>query len=197
MKEEDRLKPTVYGIGYLGIGKYKARSGVKGMSKEYVLWTNMLSRCYGKPYRDNPRNPVRYSDCTVCEEWHNFQNFAEWCNQQPNFGKYRYSLDKDLSELGNTAYCPEKCYIVAPAINGCIKVTSWKKDSHLPIGVTWHKDGNYQAKLNGKSFYSKNAEEASEWYIKNKKIHLSSLADKYKNEISEAIYQTLINWAPN
>ena len=89
--DEYKMTPTVYGIGCLGIGDYKARKESKGMTKEYVMWTNMLSRCYGQPYQDNPINSARYAECTVCEEWHNFQNFAKWCNEQPNFGKPRYS----------------------------------------------------------------------------------------------------------
>lgn len=195
--DEDKLKRTVYGVGYLGVGNYKARKDPQNMTKEYILWTNMLSRCYGKPYRNNPKNSPRYEDCTVCEEWHNFQNFAKWCNEQPNFGKFKYSLDKDLTELGNTVYCPEKCYIVAPVINAAIKVTSWKKDSHLPLGVFLHPDGKYQARVGRESKYSSCPKETAAWFLKKKKEYLTKLATEYKHEISEAIYQTLINWAPN
>lgn len=193
--DEYKMKPSVYGVGYLGVGKYKAREESKGMTKEYVMWTNMLSRCYGQPYRDNPINSARYAECTVCDEWHNFQNFAKWCNKQPNFGKPRYSLDKDLTEFGNTNYCPEKCCIIAPKVNSAIKMLEWKRDSHLPKGV--YKNGNqYQIKVGGVSSYYPDEVIAKYAYISKRKEHLKVIADSYRSEITEAIYNNLINWAP-
>lgn len=196
-KEEDNPKRTVYGMGYLGVGDYKAGSGEKGMSKEYILWTNMLSRCYGKPYRNNPSNPQRYEDCTVCEEWHNFQNFAKWCNEQPNFGRFRYSLDKDLMEFGNTVYCPSKCCILSPSVNSAIKMVTWKQESDLPIGVHRHTSGAYQSSLKGETKYSSDSAALSVWYVEKKKKVLRELAETFKEEIPEVVYDNLTNWAPN
>ena len=193
--DEYKMTPTVYGVGYLGIGDYKARKESKGMTKEYVMWTNMLSRCYGQPYRDNPSNPSRYAECTVCEEWHNFQNFAKWCNDQPNFGKPRYSLDKDMTEFGNTVYCPDKCHIIAPKVNSCIKMLEWKKDTHLPKGV--YKNGaQYQIRVNGKSTYYPTVELAKQEYRTRMKEYLGQLAEQFKHELTEPIYNNLLNWAP-
>lgn len=193
--DEYKMTPTVYGVGYLGIGDYRARKESKGMTKEYVMWTNMLSRCYGKPYRDNPSNPSRYAECTVCEEWHNFQNFAKWCNEQPNFGKPRYSLDKDLTEFGNTIYCPEKCYILSPTVNGVLKIVKRGTTPDLPVGINVH-HGQYCANLEGNSFYSRDLDAVTSWYTQKKKDKIFQVLTKHQNEISEAIYQNLLNWAP-
>jgi hypothetical protein len=193
--DEYKMKPTVYGVGYLGIGEYKARKDGKGMTKEYVLWTNMLSRCYGVPYRNNPKNPPRYEDCTVCEEWHNFQNFAKWCNEQPNFGKVRYSLDKDLTEFGNTIYCPEKCYIVAPKVNSAVKMMEWKTEADLPRGV-YINQGRYCSHLTGQSFYHSDVHLVRDWYVAKKKTALEKVANDHKHELSQTIYANLMNWAP-
>ena len=195
LTDEERLQRTVYGVGYLGIGEHKARKDSKNMTKEYTLWTNMLSRCYGKPYRDNPRNPIRYAECTVADEWHNFQNFAKWCKQQPNFGKFRYSLDKDLTELGNKVYCPEYCYIVAPVINSAIKNVSWRVDNNLPAGV--YRNGNkYRAGGKGRDRNFICPEEAGRYYCTVIRAHIYSIAEQYRDEISEAIYLNLINYTP-
>ena len=44
---KDLMRPTIYGVGYLGIGKH--RSGSHGRpTKEYTLWIGMLNRCYGE-----------------------------------------------------------------------------------------------------------------------------------------------------
>lgn len=194
--DEYKMTPTVYGVGYLGIGEFRARKESKGMTKEYVMWTNMLSRCYGQPYRDNPINSARYAECTVCEEWHNFQNFAKWCNEQPNFAKPRYSLDKDLTEFGNTLYCPEKCCIVAPRVNSIVKMLEWKIDSDLPQGVYRH-GGGYSSQYRGECKYSSNdVSELHNWYIEKKLEYLTQIAEDYRHEITEVIYQNLLNWAP-
>ena len=193
--DEYNMTPTVYGVGYLGIGEYRARKEIKGMTKEYVMWTNMLSRCYGQPYRDNPINSTRYAECTVCEEWHNFQNFAKWCNEQPNFGKPRYSLDKDMTEFGNTVYCPEKCYIIAPKVNSAVKMLEWKADADLPRGV-YKTKGCYSSHVQGKSKFSSDITVLRDWYVEKKHQHVVQIANDYKCEITEAIYQKLLNWAP-
>lgn len=193
--DEYKMTPSVYGVGYLGIGDYRARKESKGMTKEYVMWTNMLSRCYGQPYRNNPANPARYAECTVCEEWHNFQNFAKWCNEQSNFGKPRYSLDKDLTEFGNTVYCPAKCCILAPKVNSAVKMLQWKKDTDLPRGVyrIWSR---YQIQINGKSSTYEDPESAGLSYKIKMKEQLTAVAEQYRHEITETIYNNLLNWAP-
>ena len=65
---------TVYGVGYLGEGKYQVCINSK-ITRCYKTWQHMLERCYDEKYQ--LRKPT-YKGCTVCEEWHNFQNFAEW-----------------------------------------------------------------------------------------------------------------------
>ena len=69
------MKRTVYGKGYLGVGKYSPSSETRA----YKLWKNMLERVYCLNVR---YTRMSYKDVEVCEEWHNFQNFAEWCETQ-------------------------------------------------------------------------------------------------------------------
>ena len=81
--------PSYLGIGYLGYGKYKSRkNNIK--TEEYIKWGSMLTRCYSEKLKER-RN---YIECTVCDEWHNFQNFAEWYNDH----KY-YLPDVDVLDL--------------------------------------------------------------------------------------------------
>ena len=73
-KAKDSMRPNVYEVGYMGKGRYKSR--VKGKdTKAYTTWRNMLERCYCPKYKE--RHPT-YKGCTVAKEWHNFQEFAEW-----------------------------------------------------------------------------------------------------------------------
>ena len=48
-KVKDRYLPSVYGLGIVGI-KYPISEG--GFhTKEYILWCNMLKRCYSDTYK--------------------------------------------------------------------------------------------------------------------------------------------------
>ena len=109
----DPMYPSVFGVGYVGIGS--ERSGLKGVKeKPYECWHSMMSRCYSEVVHS--KFPT-YKDCTVCEEWHNFQNFAAWYKDNyPNDGA-SYELDKDILLTGNRIYSPEACKFVTSKEN--------------------------------------------------------------------------------
>ena len=105
---KDRLKPTVYGVGFFGDGPHGASKGKKP-NKAYKVWQSMLQRCYDSAF--HARRPS-YIGCSVCNEWHNFQCFADWFNKNyPNDGG-NYQLDKDIIKDGNKIYSPETCKFV-------------------------------------------------------------------------------------
>ncbi len=107
---KDRLLKSVYGVGFVGHGKYKgARRGVG--AKRYKTWTGMLERCYSDKL--HTKNPT-YIGCTVCPEWHNFQVFAEWYDKHYIEGHH---LDKDIKVNGNKVYSPETCLFVSQGDN--------------------------------------------------------------------------------
>lgn len=62
LSKERRLKPTSFGIGYLGIGKHKTRL-FGHRTKASVAWGNMLNRCYNE--KELLINPS-YKGCKVC-----------------------------------------------------------------------------------------------------------------------------------
>lgn len=107
---QDKLARTVYGLGYIGDGEYgTCTNGVKEHS--YITWKNMFDRCYYSGYQDN--NPT-YRGCTVEEEWHNFQNFAKWYEDNYIEG---FQLDKDIKVKGNKIYGPETCMFISKQEN--------------------------------------------------------------------------------
>jgi len=69
---KDRLRPSVHGAGYIGIGRHVAKANGK-QDKGYQTWCGMLERCYSQ--KSLAKHPS-YEGCTVCDEWHNFQVFA-------------------------------------------------------------------------------------------------------------------------
>lgn len=128
--------PTVQGVGFLGEGFYiPYPKGTKGgVSREYKVWSSMMERCYSKSFMLK-RNS--YKDCTVCKEWHNFQNFAKWCNEQQDFDKDGYQLDKDLKVLGNKIYSPTTCLFVTCEVNNFL--VGLYPSGELPLGVYLYK----------------------------------------------------------
>lgn len=109
----DRLARSVYGVGFIGDGEFNS-SSLNRMP--YKSWSRMLERCYSDRWQES--KPT-YKGCTVCEEWHNFQNFAKWyVLNYPKDGK-SYQLDKDLAAYGDRGkvYSPETCVFVSSQVN--------------------------------------------------------------------------------
>lgn len=109
-KVRDPLFRSYKGVGFKGVGKHKAING----NPAYIKWYSMLDRCYGELYQ---RRQHTYIGCTVCEDWHNFQNFADWfVDNYPDDG-LAYDLDKDAIVSGNSIYSPSTCSFVSDRVN--------------------------------------------------------------------------------
>ena len=115
--EVGSILPTVYGVGYFGVGEHRAKN-IKGkVEKCYDCWKGMLRRSYSEEYLI--KQPT-YRDTTVCEEWLNFQNFAEWYEKNyPKIEGIKFELDKDLLQQGieNKVYSPDTCVFLPKSVN--------------------------------------------------------------------------------
>lgn len=188
--------PTFEGVGYIGVGKYSSAD-----TKLYNLWKNMLERAYNT--RSHAKRPT-YKDTTVCKEWLNFQNFAEWCLNQKFFGLRdsdgaSYHLDKDLLVKGNKVYSPETCCFIPPSINSLL-ITARRIRGEYPVGVHYiEKIGLYSASLRCYGVqktlgYFNTYAYAFEEYKKAKESHIKDVAEKWKGKIDEKAYQALLGW---
>lgn len=189
--------PVVRGVGFFGIGPH--RSKVLGDStkttSEYVHWSSMLTRSYYDGY--HKRFPT-YVGCSVDEQWHNFQEFAEWCQWQPghNMG---YVLDKDVLVQGNKVYGPETCVFVPPELNSII-VTQVKPGKGTPAGISFQT--SYQKYIVSCAINGKNknlgrykcATEAFAVYKEFKECLVKERAEKYKDVLDERAYQAFMNY---
>jgi hypothetical protein len=106
----DKLGPRVFGVGFAGIGPHKQFNGKKP-TKAYSRWRDMLRRCYDK---NMLKKTSAYAGCSVCDEWHNFQNFADWFCQYFVEG---CDLDKDILSGSVKIYSPATCLFVTPEEN--------------------------------------------------------------------------------
>ena len=181
----------LFGVGYLGVGKYKCkRDNEENLSEVYETWMGMLRRCYF----DNIKFPAYYDKCIVCEEWHNFQNFAEWYTQ--NFyqvGTERMHLDKDILVKGNKFYSPDTCLIVPQRIN--MLFLQKPNKYNLPSGISPMANNRYRADYNGKKVGNYNTlEEAIQAHDNEKRKAIRNIAKEYKPVIPNKLYEALLNW---
>lgn len=117
-KVTNRIFPKLYGVGYLGADiKYLTTDETKKSTQAYSEWATMLTRCYSEKYHN--RKPS-YATCIVAEEWHNFQNFAEWFYNKSNY-RCGWQLDKDLLCYNNKVYSSENCVFIPGHINNLMR----------------------------------------------------------------------------
>jgi len=194
----DTYKPTIFGVGYFGDGFYKSRvKGVKGKTKPYACWENMLARCY---YPKTSRyEAYGGKGVTVCDEWHNLQIFGKWFDENYRGGQ---ALEKDILVPNSKVYSPETCCFVPQAINGVLVNSSINcKYSKLPVGVRSSGACNYQAYTSIRGVVTllgnyPTPEIAYAVYIIAKQRYVDDLVKEYydKGELDVRIKDRLNSW---
>mgnify|MGYP003591723277 CR=1 FL=1 len=184
--------PNVCGVGYYGDDSQSVRKNKK-LSKVKRTWRGMLNRCYNK--KEQEKHPA-YKDVTVCKEWHNFQNFAQWFEENWKPYMQDWQLDKDILVKGNKIYSPETCCFVPAEINSLF---TKNKPNEFYNGVK--KAGKYrflaQICIKNKKTHLgtfDTSEEAFKVYKVTKENYFKELANNWKKLISEKVYQALINY---
>lgn len=183
------MEPVMCGIGYRG------SENVDCASESYLKWHDMLVRCYNAKFHG--RQP-QYKGCAVCEEWLNYSNFKAWYDQN-KIRDMELDLDKDILFKGNKVYSPETCCFVPHAINTLF--LSKKADrGDYPIGVSYEKEkGKFRAYMSFMGEQIKlgtfdTAEDAFARYKKYKEDFIRDMAEQYKDEIPDKVYEAMVGW---
>lgn len=158
---------------------------------------NMLGRCYNRQMQEKLTS---YVGCTVCDEWHDFQNFAEWYVSQ--VGNVSMEIDKDILIKGNRVYSPDTCLVVPREINSLfVRHLTDYRENGLPIGVIKDKrTSKYRATCKSKFFGQYTSclvdtpKEAFYLYKSIKEYTIRMAAEKYRDRITVKAYQALINY---
>ena len=145
------MKKLVWGVGVndlpyrTQVWEWVTENGGKRVRKPvficpyYVVWKDMLKRCYSEKYLE--RNPS-YIGTSVCSEWLYATAFRKWMEQQDWQDK---SLDKDIIAPGSKLYSPETCAFVLQATNTFVTARNASR-GECPIGVYLCKPtGKYRA----------------------------------------------------
>ena len=189
-----------FGIGYLGEGKYKVSENGK-RTRVYRTWYHMLERCYSEKYHEKEPAYIGYK---VCEEWHNFQNFAKWYKE--NYYEIegeRMHLDKDILIKGNKVYSSETCIFVPHRIN--VLFTKRQNDRGESVIGTTPFQGKYKVQcclINPKTGESKikhlgyyeTQEKGFGVYKYYKEKNIKEVADYYKIQIPQKLYNAMYNY---
>lgn len=207
------FQPSVAGIGFVGEGKYVPSSYKLCEGKEhaderiYAYWRRMLTRCYNELEQQKPSCRA-YIGCTVRDDWHNFQNFAEWAyaKDQAWFceGNKIWELDKDLLVDGNRVYSADTCTFLPPDINIFLSDRDWSEK--CPRGVNYIKPATSGAKegwiarchVDGKRLYLGYYDDPMIAFYKYKEVkeqYAKTLAERYKDSLERDAYLKLKEYA--
>lgn len=187
--------PSVQGVGFLGEGIH-ITSTKKILTPESILWRSVLQRCYSDKFL--LKHPT-YKECSIDPQWHNFQEFAEWCQWQKGFNS-GWCLDKDILVKGNKTYSPEFCVFVPDAINNLVISNKVNRGS-FPIGVSWnesrkkftascHVRGQGQKELG----VFTTASSAFECYKEFKEALIKEVAVEWQDLVDERVFHALQRW---
>lgn len=88
--------------------------------KVYMLWFDMLRRCYDDAQIKRDRGSS-YKNCIVCDRWFYLSKFYEDIQKLNGYKEWtnngKMSLDKDIFSKGAKIYSPETCCFVPVSIN--------------------------------------------------------------------------------
>lgn len=183
---------TIFNIGYIGEGNNLIKVDGKP-SKTYSIWHEIISRCYG----NEKKYPSYYGICTVCKEWHCFNRFADWYEDNKYECNGRLHIDKDILFPGNKLYSPDTCILVPQRIN--MLFVNKPNKYGLPNGINRTKNTDkYLVSYNGKSLGVHNTlKSAYEIYSNEKENIIKRIADEYRNIVPDKVYQALYRYRVN
>lgn len=149
---------------------------------------SMMYRCYNSSeYNYKKYSAYGLVGVTVCEEWHDYANYARWFikNAIPS-----WVVDKDFMNIYNksaSSYNPENCVFISKKLNAFI--SSLTKGHGAKKGVSPFKECNKFAcsiTIEGKSYWlSSNCyEDVVEQYNLLKELHLEKLVWEMEKEYS-------------
>ena len=191
----DPYYPTVCGVGYLG--EYSTLDKDGNTTKEYTAWRSMLDRCYGN------KELEAYKYCIVSEEFHNASYFKDWYNKQVGAHREDFHIDKDILSGDCKVYAEDTCVLVPQEVNSFfVKHNNKKVKSNLPTGVMFNPKNTsrpFTAMYSGHGGEKHMSYHDNEWsafiaYKQAKENRAKELAEKWRGQIDNRVYEKLINY---
>lgn len=188
--------PKIHGVGYKGDGLYdSSKRGCKSSTRLYNTWRNLLNRCYNPDYKEY--HLYGGKGVRVCEEWHDFQNFASWYDI--NIPE-KWHMDKDILLKGNLTYSQDTCIGVPAELNSFVTSNVTKKGSNNYTGVYYVKEGRWKVACYGTEGkqviigYTNTELEGVRLYREEKVRLAKDLAEKYKGIVDQRVCDYFSNF---
>lgn len=187
-------RKLVYGVG---INDWNCAVTADGkLIDEYCLWKHMLERCFSNNFKQKHQT---YNDVTCCNDWLYMTKFIEDVSKLKGYGLKGWQLDKDILVKGNKVYSKDTCCFVPKEVN-YILTKSDKTRGDWPVGVSLFKiTCKFQASfsIKGKKQnlgYFKTPDEAFQAYKAAKEAYIKEVANRWKDQIDDRVYQALMNY---
>ena len=126
-------------------------------------------------------------------------NFIDDVSKMKGYGLKGWELDKDIIVKGNKLYSKDTCCFVPAEVNSLL-IKCDKARGEWPVGVCFDKHaGKFKAYLaiNGKQKtlgYFTTPEEAFQAYKLAKEAQIKVVAEKWKHQLDERVYQSLLKY---
>ena len=157
----------------------------------------MLERCYCN------KELEAYKYCIVSEEFHNASYFKDWYNKQVGAHREDFHIDKDILSSDCKIYAEDTCMLVPQEVNSFfVKHNNKKVKSNLPTGVMFnpkHTSRPFTAMYSGHGGEKHISYHDNEWsaflaYKQAKENRAKELAEKWRGQIDNRVYEKLINY---
>lgn len=193
----DKLAYVIEDIGCFGVGHYTTTSCSKTFANTaYKVWREMLRRCHTEDSSSYGRYGAR--GVTVCEEWRNFQVFAEWYEKNYKRG---FEIDKDILSGSTKIYSPETCRLIPHTINTAVSGIVDGKLINFRGYQYDKRSGKYRVcmRLDGKPYSGSYYESQKDAFMEYKRLKEGELqrvvTEEYeRGNIDKLIYETVLSW---
>ena len=196
-------RSLIYGIGVNDWHSSVREPNSSSVIPEYEIWRGVLKRVYcSKTHLKSPS----YKGTTIDVKWHSMTTFIEDVSTLIGYEKaltIKWNLDKDLLSKGAKHYSIETCCLIPQEVNKMV-LDSRKRRGKYPIGVSYRvKNKKYIARLRTHDQgehslgYYDTPEEAFYVYKAAKEAYVKTVANKWKEQIDQRVYESLMNWEIN
>ena len=161
--------------------------------QKYSRWYNMNSRCYRECYHRTHPGTI-YPECEVCEDWRiKKESFYDWLDKEYyTVGGEQMDIDKDILKKGNRLYSPETCLVVPHTINVLWAMLPASYPTFNEERQQWEADAEFFPTPYSQKKYFDDLEEAWDYMAGIKYAHIKEVAELYKDEMPEKIYQAML-----
>lgn len=196
-----------YHKSLMGVAFYGEPEGTYDECRNLLpIWRSMYARAGPKRSKNFLKKRARYQECSIEASWNNFANFYAWAKEQKGHD-LGFELDKDILYKGNKIYSAHTCCFVPAIINTVLLINPGSRNK-TPVGVRV-KDRGINGDYIGVSIMDpinkkpltkwgfESVEDAFNWYKLNKERFVKELADLYKDQIEDKVYNALMNYTVN